>query len=443
VSALASLLSTEPAVSAGGEPGIVWIAAQPDPFVAGLDPVASQLSRDGSVVGFVTASSAIDPGDLRVDPDAFVYSVATGATGRINVTPGVLTYGNGWLDSMSADGSIVSFTSGAGLAADDTNGLGDVYVLNRATDRLQRASVNSGGQQSANSSGPSMLSADGGSIAFAGDLTTSPWPGRRVWLRDLRTGALELISVTSDGTPADTTAELGSVSDDGRVVSFWSRATNLPGGAFGALDFYLRDRFGAVTIHGLPSPGAPDAAVMSGDGLTVAYVLNAASDPSRPRRVHVWDRTTGLDRVLHIANPFSHQYDDTGLPIALSADGRYVLLEVPATPSSHLAITVAVYDTRTDTVAFPAVDGTGTVVTADSRAAGISADGSKVLFSSWEDGIAPGDNNDDDDLFLAPLQLADFHPAPVGIGLFAGGAQASQRATRISAAPVASGAGGG
>ena len=35
--------------------------------------------------------------DVRVDPDAFVYTVSTGVTRRINVTPGVPTYGNGWL----------------------------------------------------------------------------------------------------------------------------------------------------------------------------------------------------------------------------------------------------------------------------------------------------------------------------------------------------------
>jgi hypothetical protein len=174
----------------------------------------------------------------------------------------------------------------------------------------------------------------------------------------------------------------------------------------------------------------------------VAYVLSAASDPSRPRLVHVWDRANAIDRVLHLTSPFNRQYDDSAVPLALSADGRYVLLEVPATPSNHLAITVAVYDTWTDSVAYPAVDGTGAVVTADARADCLSADGGTVLFTSWENGIAPGDDNDDDDLFLAPLAPSDFRPAPVGAPLFAGPAQAGAPATRISASPAASGAGG-
>jgi hypothetical protein len=134
---------------------------------------------------------------------------------------------------------------------------------------------------------------------------------------------------------------------------------------------------------------------------------------------------------LHITNPFNRVYDDWGVPIALSADGRYVLMEVPATPSDRLAVAVAVYDTAADAIAFPAVDGTGAVVTSDTRIGGLSADGTKVLFTSWADGIVPGDANHDADLFLAWLDPSDFRPAPLGRGPFAGPVTASERAARI------------
>src|SRR4051812_25369477 len=64
--------STTAGVAAAAS-SIVWIAAQTNPLEVGLDPVASQLSRDGSVVGFVTTWGAIDPGDLLLDPDVFEY----------------------------------------------------------------------------------------------------------------------------------------------------------------------------------------------------------------------------------------------------------------------------------------------------------------------------------------------------------------------------------
>jgi hypothetical protein len=169
------------AVAASGTP-IVWIAAQVNPLDVGLDPVASQISRDGSVVGFVTAWSAIDPGDILLDADVFEYRVASGLTQRINVTPGSTTYGNGWLDSFSADGSVLSFTTGAALVPDDTNGAGDVYVVDRNANRSQRVSVDGAGQQSIDASGSSAVSADGALVAFAGDLSAASPTDRQIWL---------------------------------------------------------------------------------------------------------------------------------------------------------------------------------------------------------------------------------------------------------------------
>ena len=175
---------------------------------------------------------------------------------------------------------------------------------------------------------------------------------------------------------------------------------------------------------------------MSGDGNVVAYVPDVASDSSFPRLAHVWDRTTGIDRVVRIANPFGPVYNGWAVPIALSASGRFVLMEVPATPSARLAVTVAVYDTATDSVAFPAVDGSGAVVTSDAGVGSISSDGTTVLFTSSADGIAPGDGNHDEDLFLRILDPSDFAPAPPPPGLLGGPVQAGVRATRL---PVVAG----
>src|SRR4051812_27629093 len=278
-----------------------WIAPQPNPGAVGLGPAASQLSRDGSVVDFVTTWAGIDPEDVHLDADVFEHVVATGQPHRINLTPGTVTYGNGWLDSLSADGSVVSLTTAAALLPDDTNDRSDVYVLDRRADRLQRASVDSQGGQSSDVSGPSAVSADGRFVAFSGSLSTEPGrAGPQVWLRDLQTGQIEQVGVTSAGDQADARADLGSMSDDGRYVSFWSPAGNLPGGGGRdprGRDFYIRDRATGTTTHGIPGAGVPETAVMSGDGNVVAY----ASDSSFPRLAHVWDRATGIDRVVRIA----------------------------------------------------------------------------------------------------------------------------------------------
>ena len=191
-------------MAVAGVSPIQWIAPQPNPGAVGLDPAASQLSRDGSVVDFVTTWGGIDAGDIHLDPDVFEYVVATGQPRRINLTPGTVTYGNGWLDSLSADGSVVSLDDRPALLPDDTNDGSDVYVLDRRADRLQRVSVDSQGRQSSDVSGPSAVSADGRFVAFSGSLSTEAGrAGPRVWLRDLEAGQLEEISVTSSGDPAD------------------------------------------------------------------------------------------------------------------------------------------------------------------------------------------------------------------------------------------------
>src|SRR5690606_2126271 len=63
---------------------------------------------------------------------------------------------------ISGDGQVVAFTSAASnLVAGDTNGVADVFVLDRETGVLTRASVTSMGVQANREAGLSSLSLDG------------------------------------------------------------------------------------------------------------------------------------------------------------------------------------------------------------------------------------------------------------------------------------------
>jgi hypothetical protein len=61
------------------------------------------------------------------------------------------------------------------------------------------------------------------------------------YLKDLQTGALEIVSLASDGTAVSVEDEL-ALSDDARWVVFASRAGAVPGDALGHREIYLRDR---------------------------------------------------------------------------------------------------------------------------------------------------------------------------------------------------------
>src|SRR5262249_20493949 len=56
-----------------------------------------------------------------------------------------------------------------------------------------------------------------------------------LYLRDLRTGTLSLVSLGDDGQPADAQAFVSQLSGDGDHLVYFSQAKNLPGGAAGAL----------------------------------------------------------------------------------------------------------------------------------------------------------------------------------------------------------------
>jgi hypothetical protein len=81
----------------------------------------------------------------------------------------------------------------------------------------------------------------------------------QVYLRDLQEGATELISVASDGTQGNGKSGSGTVTDDGRFVTFISCATNLidtsgepppqPQCTNSAFSWYVRDRLEDTTSH--------------------------------------------------------------------------------------------------------------------------------------------------------------------------------------------------
>ena len=74
------------------------------------------------------------------------------------------------------------------------------------------------------------LSANGRYAVFTSSVRTSTGGSaeleQHVYVRDVRTGRTELVSVASDGTPANDGSDSPSISADGRFVVFTSTATS-------------------------------------------------------------------------------------------------------------------------------------------------------------------------------------------------------------------------
>jgi Tol biopolymer transport system component len=210
------------------------------------------ISADGRFVAFERRLNSPDG-----PPGIYVRDRAKGVTELVSVaadgTPGNDLSGEA---RISADGRYVVFSSKASnLVANDTNGPDhpgtDVFVRDRLRETTRRVSVGSDGRQADGPSGNPSLSSNGRIVAFT-SWAPNLGPGKAsgVYVHDLATGATELASVSTAGAPGDGDSYAGfrALSGDGRLVAFFSRASNLvPGDVNGQYDAFVRDREAKTT----------------------------------------------------------------------------------------------------------------------------------------------------------------------------------------------------
>ena len=159
--------------------------------------------------------------------------------------------------SISADGRYVAFFSrDNNLVDDDTNGAYDLFVYDQVGHTTIRVSVASGGSQSNGNSYSPKISADGRYIAFVSSATNLVEDDTNdtadVFVHDRVTQTTTRVSVSSDGGQADDQSQAPTISADGRLVAFSSRATNLVGGdTNNQEDVFVHER-GETTYTYLP-----------------------------------------------------------------------------------------------------------------------------------------------------------------------------------------------
>ena len=247
---------------------------------------ACAISANGRFLAFSSDASNLVPNDTNGRSDIFVRDRELGETTRPVDLGGAPLY-ESYNPCISADGRFVAFSSAASnLVANDTNGATDVFVIDRLTGTLTRASVDSRGigSKSGWSSYSPALSADGRIVTFlssASDLVpgdTNSWHSD-VFVHDMKTGVTTRVNVASDGVQADGSSFDYSLSPDGRFVAFGSEASNLvPGLTRFGTRVYLHDRLsGDTTWVSTPlvpaETGANASAVpaVSARGVAVAF----------------------------------------------------------------------------------------------------------------------------------------------------------------------------
>ena len=307
------------------------------------DSRSPAISADGKCVAFLSRATNLVTGDTNGKWDVFVHTLATGSTTRVSVTSGgAQADGDSTRVALSADGSVVCFTSSAtNLVAADTNGAPDVFVRDRTAGTTVRVSVGDDESQGGRWSDCASISGDGRYVAFdslADNLVSGDTNGKwDVFVRDLQAATTIRASVDSAEVQARGDSICPSISADGLFVAFESEASGLVGGdTAGMWDVFVRDLSAGVTERVSVSGGEvqgdddSDSGSISADGRFVAFVSQATGltpgDTNGMGDVYVRDRLAGTTQRISVSLSGVQGYDDSDSP-AISQNGSYVVLE--------------------------------------------------------------------------------------------------------------------
>lgn len=298
------------------------------------------------------------------------------------------------MPSISNDGRYIAFQTMSPLVPEDTNTRSDIYLYDRGKRTLELMSKSASGEPANNSAAHPQLTGSGRYLVFSSSASNLVAGDNNntgdVFRRDLRTGEVILVSVTSAGAPGNGTSFSPSISDDGTRIVFVSSAFNMiPGDANGANDIFLRDLSTATTARVSVSESGFDAdfssffPVISGDGKFVAFGSNAtnlvAGDSNGFTDVFLRDLVTSTTSRVSISTNGAQGNSTSNVP-SISKDGRFIAFSSSAgnlVPSNGRGTYVRDRLSATTTApAFssqgPTLSGDGRYVVGDSSSSGTS-----------------------------------------------------------------------
>jgi len=264
------------------------------------------VSGDGRYVAFAASSIYIRDRLLGVTGVASISSSGAAANGSSG------------FPFLSPDGRFVLFSSNASnLVAGDGNGKQDVFLRDRTAGTTERVSVASGGGDPNGYSWPLDVSDDGRYSLIISDATNLVAGDTNnkydLFVFDRTLGTTERVSVSSSGAQSNGTSFIGaSMNGDGSLVVFDSNATNLvTGDTNGKYDIFLRDRAAGTTTRIVQTPSGAQTngecwdPSISGDGLVVAFESRAKNlsplDPNGHADIYLLDRPSGTTTLVSCA----------------------------------------------------------------------------------------------------------------------------------------------
>ncbi len=398
------------------------------------------VSADGRYVAFRSDSNLI-PG--VTGRQIYIKDLVTGEL-RLGSSDANGVQGNGTSNggSLSSDGRYLAFRSTSTTLIPGVSRAGQIYVKDLVTGEIKLGSSNASGVHGNAMSLGASISADGRHVVFESTATNliPGVTGQQIYVKDLTTGELKLANSNQGGVQGNGSSASGRISVDGRYVVFHSNSTNLVTGA-GGWEIYVKDlqtgevRVASSNENGISGNDSSYSAAISAEGRYVAFrsfATNLISGVSG-WQIYVKDLETGKVK-LGSGTQDGVQGNGSSNNVNISADGRYVVF---TSDSSNLVSGVSGYQTyrkdlftgeielvsRTTNGEADANNG----ATPSAKGGIISADGSKVFFSSDSSNLIEDDTNGMPDVFMRDM-------SKTGIDELAGMVVSNQASARTTLA---------
>ena len=391
------------------------------------------ISDDGRFVVFESFSTNLVPGDTNGTFDIFVHDRLTGTTERVSVASdgsegNATSYAsNDHGPDISANGRFVVFYSYANnLVADDTNGVGDIFVRDRQEGTTVRVSVASDGSEGNGYSFEPAISGDGKFVvfqSFASNLVANDTNGfGDIYVHDLLAGTTERVSVATDGSEGTDNSYNGRISGDGRLIAFSSLASNLVAGDSNLYrDVFVHDRQTGTTQRMSVASDGSEAnnwslfPRISANGRFVVFASPASNlvsgDTNGQYDIFLRDRDTGTTERVSVAsdgsqaNWFSYRAD-------VSFDGRVIAFHSAATNlvdgDTNAHEDIFIHDRDTGVTERASVASGGIQSDGKSLFPSVSSDGLVVAFHSFAGNLVDSDSNSEWDVFVREPQQVIF-----------------------------------
>ncbi|MBE0670822.1 MAG: TIR domain-containing protein [Anaerolineales bacterium] len=332
----------------------------------------ASLSSNGDLLVFSSNASNMLCNDINFSSDVFLLKRDFSDLTAVSKTyGGVLGNGDSFSPSISADGRYVVFSSLAKNLLEATNGVSQIFLYDSQKDDLSLISHDPKGEPGNDNSSSPFISANGNFIVFESHATNLAATGgngtTQIYLYDIASGNISLVSLAPDGSPADGDATSPSVSADGQLVLFESYAENLLANGIGN-----------------ESPA------------------------------FIYDQRTGLVSALiadmsELSYPVSHFFNEYFYDVKLSADGQYavgnIVIEGSGSLNEWFHDEIFYYNRHSGEFKIISTSANGSLGDMDSASPKISTNGRFIVFSSEATNLVSDDLNIAWDIFVFDVEL--------------------------------------